>query len=422
VASQNPHDSGTREDVALSSDSGRDGCPSEDSDFSCDEDHDARGFASRREFLCFEYLYGRAHVTLRQYDNMRDAENSWYPTEKWPSRWRLRKLREHMLKSAILLRREKKTHQLPVEKGKVMRTLPDVEVSYITFSEHLKRDFVDTVTAVLFHNKGDSRMDTGERPAESFQTVAARNPARFDTKNVLFREQYRFDIGCTVKVSFHDATAFEARVLSTSFAPDGCVTASASTYASERTLSVGDSIALLPSLFGFMPPECWTQCLTKECRGTLRFTRSGGVFVIAVRESTEHERDSWSVLTAASPLELSCAAEPKEGDLSEKDPYIVYVSLYGDEFNVHTRCSGSLKGYYRGYTSLCLEDGAFSVRPFFYLPPGASPEALLKNIVDDLMRVGKEGFAVYEAFKKESAVIRVYLCLVVFDFPMAAQF
>jgi len=53
VESQNPHDSGIRDDVALSSDSGRDGCPSEDSDFSCDEDRDAGGFASSREFLCF---------------------------------------------------------------------------------------------------------------------------------------------------------------------------------------------------------------------------------------------------------------------------------------------------------------------------------------------------------------------------------
>ena len=422
VESQNPLDSGTREDVALSSDSGRDGCPSEDSDFSSDEDRDAGGFASRREFLCFGYLYGRARVTLRQYDIMREAENSFYPTEKWPSRWRLRKLREHMLKSAIPLRREKTTRQLPVGKGKAMRTLPDVEVSHITFSEHIKREFADPVTAALFHNKGDSQMGTAERPAEFFQTVAARDPARFNLKNVFFREQYRFDIGCTAKVSFDDATAFEARLLSTSIAPDGCVTASASTYASERTLRVGDSIALFEALPGFMPPERWAPCFTEERRVTLRFTRSVGVLVIAVRESTEHEKDSWSALTAASPLELSCEAEPREEDLSEKDPYVVYVSLYGDEFNVHKRRRGSLEGYYGGYTSLCLEDRAFSVRPLFYLPPGASPEALLKKIVDDLIRAGKEGLAVYDAFKKESVVIRVYLCLGVFDFPMAAKF
>jgi len=201
VASQNPHDSGTREDVALSSDSGRDGCPSEYSDFSCDEDCDAWGFASRREFLCFEYLYCRACVTLRQYDVTREAEDSFYQTKNWPSRWRLRKLREHMLKSAVPLQREKTVRQLPVAKGKAMRTLPDVNMSYIMFSEHLKRDFAHAETSALFHNKGDSRMGTAERPAEFFQTGAARDTARFNLKNVCFREQYRFHIGCTAKVS-----------------------------------------------------------------------------------------------------------------------------------------------------------------------------------------------------------------------------
>jgi len=147
VANQTPDDSGTREapahcvgdyeDVALSSDSGRDGCRSDDSEFSFEGDRDRGGFVSRREFVCFGYLYGRARVTLRQYDIMRDAENSFDPTEKWPSRWRVRKLREHMLKSAIPLRRETTTRQLLVGKGKAMRKLPSVEVSYITFSEHI---------------------------------------------------------------------------------------------------------------------------------------------------------------------------------------------------------------------------------------------------------------------------------------------
>jgi len=151
-----------------------------------------------------------------------------------------------------------------------------------------------------------------------------------------------------------------------------------------------------------MSPERWAPCFTEERRVTLRFTRSGGVFVIAVRESTEHEKDAWSALTAASPLELSCVAALREDDLSEEDPYVVYVSLYGDEFNVHKRRRGSLEGYYGGYTSLCLEDRAFSAHPLFDLPPGASPEALLRKIVDDLIRAGKEGLTVYDAFKKDS--------------------
>jgi len=85
LESQNQHRLGTREDVALSSDSGRDGCPSEHSEFSCD----AEGFASRREFSCFGYLYGRSRVRLRQYDITREAENSFDPTEKLLARWRL---------------------------------------------------------------------------------------------------------------------------------------------------------------------------------------------------------------------------------------------------------------------------------------------------------------------------------------------
>jgi len=40
----------------------------------------------------------------------------------------------------------------------------------------------------------------------------------------------------------------------------------------------------------------------------------------------------------------------------------------------------------------------------------------------DKKKVGKEGLAVCAAFKKESVVIQVYICLGVFDFPMAAKF
>jgi len=41
-------------------------------------------------------------------------------------------------------------------------------VSYIPLSEHLKRDFADPVTEALLRNKGDLRIGTAERPAESF--------------------------------------------------------------------------------------------------------------------------------------------------------------------------------------------------------------------------------------------------------------
>jgi len=166
------------EDPSMASQSDGDGIASEDTDFSSEEEVLAGEFASRRELVCFTYLFGRARVTLRQYDILREAENSFDPEEKWPSLWRLQQLRNHMLQSAAPVRKERTTRQLPSGKGKALRTLPDVTVSYLTFSEHIKRVFGDPVTASLFHSHGDARIGTVERPAEFFQTVAARDPCK----------------------------------------------------------------------------------------------------------------------------------------------------------------------------------------------------------------------------------------------------
>jgi len=81
-----------------------------------------------------------------------------------------------------------------------------------------------------------------------------------------------------------------------------------------------------------------------------------------------------------------------------------------------------LEEYYEAYTSLALADLLFSIRPFFYLPTGACPEPLISRFVDDIIQLSKEGLVVYDAFKKEEVVARAYLCLAVFDFPMAAKF
>ena len=177
-------------DVGMSSDSKPDGYPSDDTDISSEEERPPEQFASRLDFLRFGYLFGRARLTLRQYDIMHEAENSFSPKERWPSRWSLQQLRRNMLNSAIPLRCEVTTRQLPVGKGKTFRKLPDVTVSYIPFSVHIQRDFGDPVTAALFHRAGDARVGTVERPAEFFQTVAARDPARFNFKNDFFRDGY----------------------------------------------------------------------------------------------------------------------------------------------------------------------------------------------------------------------------------------
>jgi len=81
-----------------------------------------------------------------------------------------------------------------------------------------------------------------------------------------------------------------------------------------------------------------------------------------------------------------------------------------------------LEGYYGAHTSLALADRSFSARLLFYLPPGACPEMLIARIVDDIIKLSRDGLVVYDAFKKEEVVVQAYLSLAVFDSPMAAKF
>jgi len=162
---------------------------------------------------------------------MREAENSFIPQEEWTSRWRLRQLRKDMLKSAIPLRRNTTTRQLPVGKGRALQKLPDAVLSYTPFSEHVKRDYGDLKRAAIFHSKEESCMGTAERPEEFYQTVVARDPARYSVKIVLLRDRYRYDIGCIAQVSFDAVTTFKGSLMSTAIACDGSFTTSASTYA-----------------------------------------------------------------------------------------------------------------------------------------------------------------------------------------------
>jgi len=174
------------QDGVTSSESEPDGCPSDDTDISSEEDRPVGQFASRREFLCYGYLFGRARVTLREYDIMREAENSFSPKEKWPSRWRLQQLRKQMLNTAIPLRREVTTRQSPAGKKKALRKLPDVTVSYIPFSVHIKRNFEDPVTAALFHSEGDARAGTVERLTEFFSNSSCEGPGSVQFQERIF--------------------------------------------------------------------------------------------------------------------------------------------------------------------------------------------------------------------------------------------
>jgi len=138
-----------------------------------------------------------------------------------PRRLALQQLRNHMLKSAAPVRKERTTRQLPSVKGKALRELLDASVSYLTFSEHLKRDFGDPVPAYLIHSDGDARIGTAERPAEFFHTVATRDPAPDNFKKAFLFNRYRFGLECIAEIFLDSQTNFQAMLTSTALATDG---------------------------------------------------------------------------------------------------------------------------------------------------------------------------------------------------------
>jgi len=322
------------EDPSMASQSDGDGITSEDTDFSSEEVVLAGEFSSRREFVCFTCLFGRARVTLGQYDIMREAENSFDPEEMWPSRWRLQQLRNHMLQSAAPVRKEITTRQLPSEKGKALRQLPDVTMPYLTVSEHIKRDFGDPVTASLLRSHGDACIGTVERPAEVFQTGAARDHARYNFKKAFVFNRYRYGLGCIVEIFLDITTKLKAQLKSTAIAKDGDVMISTATYSHSHALRVGDLLPCFEILPGLLSPEPWNSCISSQRTVTLRMRRSGEVFFINVWSTPGRDKDSWTALTAPIPIELAEEAPPAADDRPEKGPYTIYLSLYGDEFSV----------------------------------------------------------------------------------------
>jgi len=146
------------------------------------------------------------------------------------------------------------------------------------------------------------------------------------------------------------------------------------------------------------------------------------VFVGSARSSSERYKDSQSLLTAVKPIELYQVAEKTQDRLKKKDPHTLSASLYGDEFSLNKRRRGSGEGYSGAYTSLSADDRTFSVRPRFYLPSGANPDALLRHVVKDIFPMSKEHVAVHDAYSKENVVVQVLLGIDVFDFRIAAKF
>jgi len=105
-----------------------------------------------------------------------------------------------------------------------------------------------------------------------------------------------------------------------------------------------------------------------------------------------------------------------------KDPHVAYATWFADEYGVLKRRRGDIEVHYGSYTSFCLKDRQYSVRPLFYLPPRADAGPLVLRIVEDLLMLSTTGVVVHDAFSTQDVTVHVYPCIGIFDFPLAAKF
>jgi len=392
-----------------------------DTEFSSPSEKDSANFSSRRELLCYGYLYGRARLSIRQYDIMRSVENSFSSTEKWLSRWRLQQVRAKLLLAAAPVKKQVTSRQFPSGKGKSPRTRPDVVVTYTTFSEHVRRDFADSLTAAIFHDEGDALLGTVESPTEIFQTVAATDPGRYN-----FRRQIRLDgrlyaLGDIVSMAISASVRLKAKLQSTGMAIDGEVSLSPSEYASGRALRVGDLTATFMLTEDSARPALLSLCLTGNGTFTARFTRCGSIHAMRVLGVKEGAPIAWNAVSTVSSMKVDVAVVREDTQLVSKDPYKIFVSWYGDQYGTMKRRRGDVEGHYGAYTSVSLDFRSSTVRPLFYLPPGAASAPLIAAVVKDLCHASKTGITVYDAFTVRNALVHIYPAAGIFDSPMAAK-
>jgi len=152
---------------------------------------------------------------------MRSVENSFSSTEKWPSRWRLQQLRAKLLLAAAPVKKQVTSRQFPSGTGKSPRTLLDVDVPSTTFSDHVRRDFADSLTAAFFHDEGDALHGTVDSPTEFFQTVAATDPGRYNFRRQIRLNGRLYALGDIVSMAISASLRLEAELQSMGMATDG---------------------------------------------------------------------------------------------------------------------------------------------------------------------------------------------------------
>ena len=316
-----------------------------DTEFSSMSEDDSVKFSSRRVLLCYGYLYGRVRLTTRQYDIMRSVETFFSSAETWPSRLRLEPVRRKLLPAAAPVKKQVTSRQFPSGKGKSPRTLPDVVVPYTTFSEHVRRDFADSLTAAIFQHKGDALDGTTDSPTEFFQTVAATDPARYNFRRQIRLEGRIYALRDIVSMAISASVRLKAVLQSTEIATDGEVSLSPSEYASRDALRVGDLTATLMLTAESARQALLSSCLTGNGTFTARFTRCGTIHAMRVLGCQRGAPTACNAVFSVSSMKVGVAVVREGAQLVPKDPYKMYVSWFGDQYGTMKRRRGDVEGH-----------------------------------------------------------------------------
>jgi len=120
-------------------------------------------------------------------------------------------------------------------------------------------------------------------------------------------------------------------------------------------------------------------------------------------------------------MKVDVAVVRGDAQLVWKDPYKILVSWYGAQYGTTKRRRGYFEAHYGAYTSVSLDFRSSTVRPLFYLPPGAASVPLIAAVVMDLCHASKTGIQVYHAFTGRNALVHIYPAAGIFDCPMKAK-
>jgi len=292
---------------------------------------------------------------------------------------------------------------------------------YTTFSEHVRRDFADSLTAAIFHDEGDALLATVDSQIELFQTVAAIDPGPYN-----FRRQIRLDgrlyaLGDIVSMAISASVRLKAELQSTGMTTDGQVALSPSEYASGHALRVGDLTATFMLTEDSARPALISLCFTGNGTFTAGFTRCGSIHAMGVLGVQEGAPVAWNAVSTVSSMKVDVAVVREDAQLVSKDAYKIVVSWYGDQYGTMKRRRGDVEGHYGAYTSVSLDFRSSTVRSLYNFPPGAASAPLIAAIVKDLCHASKTGITVYDAFTGRNALVHIYPAAGIFDTPMAGK-